>query len=83
MMTFVQTRLSSKRSRTSLVILGFFLRVPKYPTGCDSQHCFEVVIMVFMIMLSSLRLISGVNNQSAEGAGGLGIIRSNKVGETE
>ena len=32
---------------------------------------------------TTLRLCNVKVNQSAEGAGGLGIIRSNKVGETE
>ena len=32
---------------------------------------------------SQFKQLTRINNQSAEGAGGLGIIRSDKVGETE
>ena len=47
------------------------------------QPC-SICIAKTILILRALKLMSlGYDNQSAEGAGGLGIIRGNKVGESE
>ena len=52
----------------------------RYSSRTDMIKIFGCCLKIFGCYLLKLPVIL---NQSAEGAGGLGIIRSNKVGETE